>query len=266
MAIRRLVIGPGAMAYFGFLGALSALKDKGALNELEAVSGSSAGGILGFMYILAKGDTKRIFDFSLKVPIKKLMKPNIKTLLKSFGLVSTKKLYNYFQETVSEFIPGQSDITFKELYDHWNIKLYIPSCCLNLYTTHYFSVDHSPDMSVLRAICMTIAVPFLIESVEYNNLRYIDGSVLETTPCSPFIGQENVQVVCVDDWSLETIVPDLKTYAVGIINSAMGLRHKYPQFPSMMVSVPADIMFDFGSSTESKVKLFTSGYMSARIS
>lgn len=260
MAIRRLVIGPGAMAYFSFLGALSALMDKGALNELEAMSGSSAGAILGFVYILAKGDTKRVFDFSLKVPIKNLMKPNIKTLLKSFGLVSTKKLYNYFQQTVGEFIPDRTDITFKELYDHWGIKLYIPSCCLNLYTTHYFSVDHSPDMSVLSALCMTIAVPFLIESVEHNNLRYIDGSVLETTPCSPFIGQEDVHVICVGDWSLETSVPDLKTYAVGIINSAMGLRHKYPQFPCTYVNVPADIMFDFGSSIDSKVKLFTAGY------
>jgi predicted acylesterase/phospholipase RssA len=260
MAIRRLVIGPGAMAYFSFLGALSALKDKGALNELEAISGSSAGAILGFVYILAKGDTKRVFDFSLKVPVKNLMKPNIKTLLKSFGLVSTKKLYNYFQQTVGEFISGRDDITFKELYDHWAIKLYIPSCCLNLYTTHYFSVDHSPDMSVLHALCMTIAVPFLIESVEYNNLRYIDGSVLETTPCSPFIGQEDVHVICVGDWSLETSVPDLKTYAIGIINSAMGLRHKYPQFPCNYVNVPADIMFDFGSSIDSKVKLFTAGY------
>jgi len=50
--MKHLVIGPGAMAYFAFAGALSALKDLGALNDLEDITGYSAGYILALLYIL----------------------------------------------------------------------------------------------------------------------------------------------------------------------------------------------------------------------
>lgn len=259
MAIRRLVIGPGAMAYFGFLGALSALYDSGALNELEAISGSSAGSLLGFVYILAKGDIRRIFEYSLKVPTKTIMKPNIRTFLKSFGLVNSSKIRKTFEGTVREFL-GKSDVTFKELYEHHPIKLYVSACCVNLSKTHYFSVDATPDMSVVDAICMSIAVPFLIETVEYGPWRYIDGGALEETPCLPFIGQDHVHVLCVDDFASDFHIPDFKTYIQTILWSVMKLRHTYPQFPRTALTLDSNAIFDFGASESSKMKLFLDGY------
>lgn len=260
--MKRLVIGPGAMAYFAFMGALSSLGDAGELNELESISGSSAGSLLGFIYVLAKGDMAKVFDYSTNVPVKTIMKPNIRTFLKSFGLVSSDKIYKVFQKMVGEFIPGRKDITFQELYDHWPVRLYVSACCVNLSTTHYFSVDRTPDMSVLKAVCMSIAVPFLIESVSDGTWRYIDGGTLEETPCGPFIGQDNVHVICVSDWSIGTEIPDMKSYAVGIISAAMALRHKYRHFPKTVIDMTAGNIFDFSASVDSKLKMFLAGYES----
>lgn len=259
MVVRRLVIGPGAMAYFLFIGALSALKDTSALNELEAISGSSAGGLLGLLYILAKGDVRRVFEYSLKVPIKTIMKPNIRTFLRSYGLVSTLKVRKIFQETLFEFLK-KNDVTFRELYDYYPVKLYISSCCINLSVTHYFSVDATPDMSVLDALCMTIAVPFLFETVEHAPWRYIDGGTLEETPCTPFIGLSDVHVICMDTDQTTMDIPDLKTYIFHILGAAMNLRHRYAQFPKTSLRMDALNMFDFGASTDSKIKMFMSGY------
>lgn len=263
--MKRLVLGPGAMAYFAFMGALSALGDAGELSELESISGSSAGSLLGFIYILAKGDMSRVFEYSTNVPVKTVMKPNIRTFLKSFGLVSTEKLYKVFQKMVEEFMPGRRDITFKELYDHWPVRLYVAACCVNLSTTHYFSVDVTPNMSVLKAVCMSVAVPFLIESVTDGTWRYIDGGTLEETPCGPFIGQDNVHVICVSDWSIGTDVPDMKSYMVGIVGAAMALRHKYRHFPKTIIDMTAGNIFDFSASVDSKLKMFLEGYESYKI-
>lgn len=260
--MKRLVLGPGAMAYFAFMGALSSLGDAGELNELESISGSSAGSLLGFIYILAKGDMSRVYDYSTNVPVKTIMKPNIRTFLKSFGLVSTDKLYKVFQNMVEHFVPGRRDITFKELYDHWPVKLHVAACCVNLSTTHYFSVDAKPDMSVLKAVCMSVAVPFLIESVSDGTWRYIDGGTLEETPCGPFIGQDNVHVICVSDWSIGTDVPDMKSYMVGIVGAAMALRHKYRHFPTTIIDMTVGNIFDFSASIDSKLKMFLAGYES----
>ena len=150
--MKHLAFGPGAMGYFMYLGALSALSDASALNELVSISGASAGALLGLVYILAKGDMQKSLQYSLAAPIKTVMKPNIKVLLKSYGLVSTKKVRSVFEDTARTFI-GKDDVTFAELYAHWPVMLHVAACCIDLHATHYFSVDTAPSMSSMPCAC-----------------------------------------------------------------------------------------------------------------
>jgi len=259
--MKHLVIGPGAMAYFAFAGALSALKDFGALNDLEDISGSSAGSILALLYILTKGDMLRVMECSIDVPVGNLIKPVIKTLIKSFGLVGTTKIRKIFKTLVRDFM-GKDDVTFAELYAHWPVRLHVAACCIELSTTHYFSVDTSPNMSVLDAITMSISVPFLFASFQYGPWHYIDGGTLEESPCGPFIGKDSVCVIRMNKWGIETNLKDLKSYAIQIINSAMYLRHKYPHFPTVLVD--ADNIFDFKVSSDAKIRMFVRAYISCK--
>lgn len=258
--MRHLVIGPGAMAYFAFAGALSALKDLGALNDLEEISGASAGGILAFMYVVSKGDTRRLLDYSLGIPIGDAMRPNIKSLLRSFGLVAVGKIRRHIVGVVREFLGGRTDITFRELYEFWPVKLYVSACCVETSTTHYFSVDSSPGMSVVDALCMTVAVPFLFESVSHGPWHYIDGGVLEETPCNPFIGRDSVCVIRMDTCPPCADVKDLKAYVTKMLGCVMGLRGQYRMFPTILLSV--DDIFDFKASRVSKMKMFVQAYLS----
>ena len=257
--MRHLVIGPGAMAYFAFAGALSALKDLGALNDLEEISGASAGGILAFIYVASKGDTRRLLDYSLGIPIGDAMRPNIKSLLKSFGLVATGKIRRHIVGVVREFL-GRTDITFRELYEFWPVKLYMSACCVETSTTHYFSVDSAPEMSVVDALCMTVAVPFLFESVWHGPWHYIDGGTLEETPCNPFIGRDSVCVIRMDTWTYGTDVKDLKSYVTKMLGCVMGLRQQYRMFPTVLLNV--DNIFDFKALREAKMRMFVQAYLS----
>lgn len=259
--MKHLVIGPGAMAYFAFAGALSALKDLGALNDLEDISGSSAGSILALLYILTKGDTLQVMQSSIDVPVGNIIKPVIKTLIKSFGLVGTTKIRKIFKTFVNEFL-GKDDVTFAELYAHWPVRLHVAACCIELSTTHYFSVDTAPNMSVLDAVTMSISVPFLFASFKHGPWHYIDGGTLEESPCGPFIGRDSVCVIRMNKMGIETNLKDLKTYAIQIINSAMYLRHKYPHFPTVLVE--ADNIFDFKVSSDVKIRMFVQAYISCK--
>jgi predicted acylesterase/phospholipase RssA len=258
--MKYLAFGPGAMGYFIYLGALSALSDASALNELQSIAGASAGALLGLVYILAKGDIQRMLEYSLTVPIKDVMKPNIKVFLKSFGLVSTKKVRAVLETTVRHFI-GKDDMTFAELYAHMPVKLHVAACCIDLHATHYFSVDTAPSMSVLDAVSMSVSIPFLFQSIRHGPWRYIDGGTLETIPGGPYIGQDPKTVVAFnidDEWKSD--VKDLKTYALCILGAALTLREKYPMFPRIGL-VCGDIdTLDFGSSNDAKLRMFTNGY------
>jgi len=258
--MKYLAIGPGSMAYFAFLGALAALRDSDQLHNLEEISGASAGGLLAFFYIVAEGNIKSVLDYSLDIPIKDVMKPNIRLFLKDFGLVSHRKIRGVLSDILRVYF-SREDLTFQELRDlRPNMpKLHITAYCVNLNRTEYFSCDTSPSMSVLDALCMTISVPFLFASVEMNGHRYIDGGTLEETPCGIFVGKDDVRVIRYPFTSAVCDTKNLKTYITTILYTTMRLRHKY-NFPSINVNMDKFEMFDFGVSTETKLKLFSFGY------
>jgi len=263
--MKHLAIGPGAMAYFAFLGAIGALRDCHELDNLEAISGASAGGLLAFFYVVAEGNIKTILDYSVDIPIKDIMKPNIRQFLKNFGLVSQRKIRNVITDIIRVFF-SKEDLTFRELRDLRPTmpKVHISAYCVNLARTEYFSCDSTPNMSVVDALCMTIAVPFLFATVEHQGRKYIDGGTMEDTPCGVFVGSTDVKVMRTI-WSEtpEYDTRNLKSYLVSILYTMMRLRSKY-NYPFIDIDMSKIEIFDFGVSTETKLKLFSFGYHSTR--
>jgi predicted acylesterase/phospholipase RssA len=255
--MKNLIIGPGAMGFFLYLGVISKLKREGHLEDLEALSGASAGGLLGFLFCITKGDPTKILDFALGVPVNQIMKPNIKVLLKDYGLVSYKKIHKVLVSACKLFI-GKEDVTFQELYELHPVKLYVSAYCVDFMKTVYFSVESTPTMSVLDAVCATIAIPFLFSSVKLNDgWNYIDGGSAEVIPGGPFLGQEAFAMKLA--WSRLEKVKDLKTYALSILYSTMKLRHTY-DYQLLDIDVSGDDVYDFGASNDVKLKMFLKGY------
>jgi len=254
--IRCLAIGPGAMGFFLYLGVLSKLKQTGKLDDLEEISGASAGGLLGFLFLATKGDITKVLDYALNVPVKQIMKPNIRNFLKNYGLVSPSKIRRILSDACVNFI-GKSDVTFRELYD-WNpIKFHVSAYCVDLMKTDYFSVDSTPHMSVLDAVCATVSIPFLFSVIKIGEWSYIDGGAAESVPAGPFLGKNEVLAMKLA-WSRPSPVTDLKSYFLGILYSTMKLRAVY-EVPTLDLDLGGHDVFDFGASNDGKLKMFMKG-------
>jgi predicted acylesterase/phospholipase RssA len=255
--VKNLVIGPGAMGYFMYLGVLSKLKQEGQLEELEEISGSSAGGLTAFAYVIAKGNITEVLDYSLSIPVGSIMKPNIKSLLNNYGLVSSKKIRKILVEMCKKFL-GKTDITFKELYELNPIKLHIPAHCVDFMKTVYFNVDSSPDMSVLDAVTATIAVPFLFAPVKLaDGYNYVDGATVEAIPAGPFVARSDVLAIRIG-WGRLTEIKDIKSYALSILHSQMKMRHVY-EVPTYDIEMTNNDIYDFSASNENKLRMFMYG-------
>lgn len=257
--VKYVAIGPGAMGYFAFLGAISSLKQHGRLDDLEEISGSSAGALLAFVFALAKGDTTKVLDYTLTVNTKQIMKPNIRNFLKNYGLVSSSKLRQVFSGTIKYFT-GRDDMSFKDLYEWYPIKIHVASYCLDALKTVYFSVDSSPTMSILDAISASVAIPFIISSVKLNDgWNYIDGGYAESTPAGAFLGRprEDVLILALEWKLVSDIKKDLKSYAVGMLIANMKLRYDY-DYPTIFIKTDVNV-FDFGGDQEAKLRLFMDG-------
>jgi len=256
--MKNLIIGPGAMGFFMYLGVVSRLKRDGQLDDLEALSGASAGALIGFLFCLTKGDPTKALDFALSVPVKQIMKPNIKCLLKNYGLISHAKIRKVLGDACGVFYE-KPDVTFQELYELYPIKLHVSAYCVDFMKTVYFSVDTTPTMSVLDAVCASVAIPFLFSSVKLKDgWNYIDGGAAEVIPGSPFLGQNSVLAMKLA-WSRLPEVKDLKSYAISILYSTMKLRHVY-DFPVLDLDSSESDVYDFSASNDTKLKMFLKGY------
>ncbi len=260
--VRYLAIGPGAMGYFAFLGALAKLKQAGRLDELEEISGASAGALLAFVFALSKGDTTKVLDYTLTVPIKQLMKPSVKDFIKEWGLVSRRRIKKVFETTVEYFL-GKNSVTFQELYEWFPVKIHVASYCLNTARTVYFSVDTSPTMNVIDAVCASVALPMIISSSKFNDgWHYIDGAMAESIPCGPFLGRPADLVLALAfDWDFRIDIRDLKSYVTTLVVSQMRNRVSY-DFPIQIVDVGDMDVFNFNMDQETKLKMFVKGLSS----
>lgn len=260
--MKCLAIGPGAMGFFLYLGVISKLKQQGRLDDLEEISGASAGGLLGFLFCATRGDVSKCLDFALGVPVKKIMKPNIRNLISKYGLVPSSKIRRVLVQVCKTFMK-KDDVTFEELYKFWPVKFHVATYCVDLMKTTYFSVDSTPTMSVLDAVCATVAIPFLFAAVKIKDWSYIDGGSAEMIPAAPFLGRPASDILGIKlAWSKLQPITDIKTYSLNILYATMRMRADY-SIPILDLNLGDADVFDFGASNENKLKMFLSGHTQA---
>ena len=239
------------MGIYAFLGRLKSMESS--LGNVKEVSGSSAGSILALFWAVGMSVDDMI-DISLNVDISEFVKLNIGTFFNKFGFVEIEPIRDKLVELCG------CDPTFRELEK----KIYVSAFCLNTSKTEYFSVDTHPDMKVIDAVCMSIAIPMIFASSEYNGNTYIDGGTVEEYPMNPFMDKKPHEVGCVklvlDDVYKES-VDNPKDFLEALIRSTLKNRVSYDE---KCVMIPVNVgdagIFDFNMTYEEKIKLVNIGY------
>jgi len=254
MRPRNLIIGPGAMAFYLFLGKLSQIDT----SDIRALSGCSSGSILALLWVVLKGDIPEILDFSLKVPIKSVMKPNIKNLLLHFGLIPLERIQKILQTIFLKSF-GVKDMTFEQLYKARPIDLYVSAFCIDRCETAYFSHKSHPNQSVTEVISASIAVPLIFSAVLIGPWRYVDGAMHEEVPSMPFIDRPHWETLAIQTvQSAPRPTKNLASFIMNLFNSALRLRHKSP-IQSYKIDTSDIDLFDFSAD---RLRLFCDGQKS----
>ena len=244
--IEYLVIGPGGMGFFAFLGAYSRLEEH--LTSVKEISGSSAGAILA-LFLGIGMNSKDILDVALDVNIKELAKYNLKSFVDKYGLID----HSQIKETLVTICKG--DPTFSELKK----KVYISAFNVNHGKTVYFSKDTHPDMSVIDAVCMSISVPFLFSSFLWKKELYIDGGTMESYPATPFLDKPKHKILVIKllTNNSSTEITSLKDFVNALIFFTLKNRQSYDNMCNILTLDTEDInIFDFNMSNDDKLKLF----------
>jgi predicted acylesterase/phospholipase RssA len=228
MKPKNLVIGPGGMSFFVFLGKVSQID----MSDVKAISGCSSGAILALLWVVLNGDIPEMLDFSLRIPIKNLMKPNIRNFLLNFGLVPLERVQKILKTIFLKSF-GVEDMTFGQLYKARPIDLYMTAFCIDLCDTTYFSWKTHPDLSIIQVLSASIAVPLLFSSVTIGQWRYVDGAMHEEAPGMPFIGEPSENTLAIQS----SMAPPRPTKNLATYESLQFGSQTASQMPLPIVSI-----------------------------
>ena len=239
------------MGIFALIGGLKARESR--LVDVQEISGSSAGSILTLF--LAMGmSVDEILETAVSINISNFFKIKLGSFFTKFGFVDMQPIRKKLVDICG------SDPTFDDL----EMKIYISAFCLNTSETVYFSKDSHPDMKVIDAVCMSMAVPFIFSCGTYMDKTYVDGGMKEEYPLTPFLDKKPYEITCMKVIINQIYQEDINTprlFVETLVRSALSNREKYVKpVEELEINIGDTNIFDFTMSYEEKIRLFNTGY------
>lgn len=252
--MKYLVIGGGGQNIFSYLGVLKKIEND--IKNAEEYSGASCGSFISFLLCLGKS-IDDIIDIVFKIDQSGLGKFKLKNLYSNYGFINSNEIINYLIKLLD------CDPTFSEL----DKILYVSSYNLNFQKTDYFSKYTHPNMSVIKAVCMSMSIPLIMTSIVVNGNYYLDGGIFEQAPLYPFLNRKGDEITIIQTSEDSDSYTDIKSLKDFIISFFYKCRTKIldthdPNLYNIInVKLLSSVsMVDFNIDDDTKWKLFFDGY------
>ena len=180
MSYQHLVIGGGGMKGYIAIGSLISINNYYNLNKFKSYIGTSVGSLLCFLLSVGYTveESKQIF---LNIDITDYLVPDLLNIINVYGICSTENVKKILMSVGKQKnIPY--DCTFKKHYKITKKKLVITGSNINTQKTEVFSKDKTPNMSIYKALLISIALPLLFQPIKHNEHYYVDGGTYLNYP------------------------------------------------------------------------------------
>lgn len=260
----KLVLSGGGIKGIAHVGALQALYDYGCLENINTIAGTSIGALIGTLLIIGY-TPKDLYDFIMIFDMTKMGGLKAENFLDKFGLDDGAKILTVIK-TMFKNKGFSEDITFKELYDKVKKKLIMTVTCINDKKAYYYSVDTYPNMTVLKALRMSISIPIYFTPIEHEGHTYVDGGCIDNYPMQLFMDNlEEVIGIYISDVkdyvekieNLEdTLIHTILSMIEGISCNSLKGFEKY----SIKINLSKISLMDFNLNKQKKQEIFDIGY------
>ena len=206
---KNLVLEGGGVRGLAYAGVFYVLEEKGILQQIEKVGGSSAGSIAGMLVSIGY-NAAEIDSLMMELPVQKFkdgyggLVGKYKRLKNDFGIFKGDAFERWLQQLVSHKT-GKPRLTFEQLHQlHLTNSLYKDLYCtatnLSKQQLEIFSFETTPNMPIALAVRISSGVPLYFEPIALDNRLqkikrsdtvsfvnyYVDGGMLSNYPISMF--------------------------------------------------------------------------------
>ena len=183
--IKHLVISGGGPTMIQSLGSIQHLEENKFIdiNIIESIYGTSAGAIIGVLICL-KYDWQTLYDYIIKRPWQDVFNVNIQNIFDAYtkkGIFDEKVIIKCFKP-LFDAKNISMNITLKEFFEYSKIELHMFSFEVNNFEIENISYLTHPDLTLIKAIQMTCALPVLMTPILIENKCYIDGGITSNYP------------------------------------------------------------------------------------
>lgn len=216
---KNLAFQGGGVKTLAYQGALRVLEERGILDQIERVAGTSAGAFVAMLvsFRLSVAETVSVFntlDFS-RIPAMrssnnkeaqwqppKLIEPQIdrilsnvdavKRLIYRYGWYANERGYNWLHEVIAHFCGGNGRATFADFRARGFRDLHVVVTNITRRRMEVFNADNTPHVAVADALLMSQSIPLFFEAVRFDGSEigtgdfYGDGGVLNNFPLHVF--------------------------------------------------------------------------------
>ena len=148
--------------------------------DIKRITCVSVGCFMVLLYTLGY-NYEELKDKIHNVNFEKMRDVRLKNFVQKYGLESGIKLIEWLES----FLIGKGytkDVTFSQLYKKTGIHLEILAGNVNKYTLAIFDYKNTPKLKILKAIRMSISIPFLFSAEKYKGDIYVDGGIVTNFP------------------------------------------------------------------------------------
>ena len=193
--IKHLVISGGGPGGFVTYGALkqTALSNMWRLSDIKSIYGCSIGAFIGIIVSL-NYDWLWLDDYFINRPWEKIVSLNVDLILKFYtnkGILDETFICRAIKPLLSAKDLSEN-CTLRELYEFNKIDIHIYSTSINNNKLEKVDISHSshPDMTVIRALSMSMAYPLVFKPVIIEEDCFIDGGLVNNFPLNDCIHQQ----------------------------------------------------------------------------
>ncbi|MEJ7610773.1 MAG: patatin-like phospholipase family protein [Ferruginibacter sp.] len=205
----NLALEGGGTRGVAYAGVFKVLEEKGVLQNIENVAGSSAGAIAGLMLAIGY-NAKEIDSILMSLPFQKFndgrggLYGKYKRVKKKFGIYKGDHFENWLRETL-RIKTGNAALSFRGLHEMKSVDkryrdFYCTATNISRQRLEVFSFTTSPDLSLAVAVRISGGIPLYFtpvalddslhkikkgDTVSYINY-YVDGGMLCNYPISMF--------------------------------------------------------------------------------
>lgn len=190
-SFRNLVFEGGGVKGIAYVGVLRELQQRGILENIVRVGGTSAGAINAVL--MALGYTlEETHEVLSTLDFRKFMDPSGVFLKDAWRLVSKFGWCkgDFFGSWIGDLIfekARQKNPTFKELRADNYRDLYLIGTNLSTRFAEVFSAEHTPEMHVVDAVRRSMSIPIYFAAVRDKRRDvFVDGGVFDNYPIKLF--------------------------------------------------------------------------------